>query len=567
MNQTIIEQMTIRKSAHPSLTHFKRSVVALLCAALMPLPSLAPMALAQNKPVDTLPSLGDPASADLSPAAERKLGEKVMRELKRDPDYLSDPQLTDYLNRMAARLTEHLARYAESGAPVSVEVFGVRDRAVNAFALPGGYIGIHTGLMMTAKSESELASVMAHEISHVSQRHIARSIAKQSQYGMAALAATILGILAASRNPDAAQAVIAFGTGAAYQGQLNFSRDMEREADRIGFSLLSDAQFSSPAMLAFFERLQTVNRINDSGTFPYLRSHPLTSERIGDMRTRLGSGALKPAGVKQAEQSLANYADFALMTGRARVLTESSTEGVRSLRSSCQAQAERSDATPVEQLSALYCAGYASAKLRDTAQLDAQQARLNDKLKALPAAHAARTALALLQAESAVLAAVDNKDQALAALKQISTLRAAEPLSRPVALLQGEAALASRNPDDYRAAREGLLSWVSLNRQDATAWGLLGRVQSALGENASALRASAEGAMLDQQWRNAIDMLERARKAQGISYFDASIIDARMREARERMKEEMDETRGRRSTGANAPPDSYSSYSRSTHQH
>jgi predicted Zn-dependent protease len=178
------------------LLAFKRSVTALLSLALMLPAGFTPMAYAQGS--DSLPSLGDPASADLSPGAERKLGERIMREIRRDPDFLPDPQLTDYLNRLAGRLSENLPRYAESGAPLSVELFGVRDRVVNAFALPGGFIGIHTGLITTARTESELASVIAHEMSHVSQRHIARNIAKQSQTSMVALAAILLGVLAAT---------------------------------------------------------------------------------------------------------------------------------------------------------------------------------------------------------------------------------------------------------------------------------------------------------------------------------------------------------------------------------
>jgi beta-barrel assembly-enhancing protease len=526
---------------------FKRSVAALLSLALMLPAGFAPMTHAQGS--DSLPSLGDPASADLSPGAERKLGERIMREIRRDPDFLPDPQLTDYLNRLAGRLSENLPRYAESGALLSVELFGVRDRVVNAFALPGGFIGIHTGLITTARTESELASVIAHEMSHVSQRHIARNIAKQSQTSMVALAAILLGVLAARNNADVANAAIAFGQGAAYQGQLNFSRDMEREADRIGFNLLSEAKFSQPAMLSFFERMQAANRINDNASFPYLRSHPLTSERIGDMRSRLGSAGLTATGSKQAALSLENYAEFALMAGRARILTEGSTEGMRSQAQACASQAARADATPLESLTASYCAAYGAAKLRDDTKLQALQARMNEQLKSLAPTHPARRALSLLSAEAAVIAATEGQAAAKAqqALALIAPLRAADPLSRPITLLQADAALAARTPEATAAARESLQSWVTLNRYDSAAWNLLGRVQSAQGDGSAALRSSAEGAMLDQQWNNAADMLERARKTPGISYFDASIIDSRLREVRQHIKEEMEESRGKRS--------------------
>jgi beta-barrel assembly-enhancing protease len=250
-------------------------------------------ALTLGAPVQAqLPTLGD--GSELSLAAERRMGERIMRELYRDPDYLDDPVLADYLQS----LWRPLLRAARERGDLSPELYDKlaweiaigRDRSVNAFALPGGYLGVHLGLVGITTSRDELASVLAHELSHVTQRHIARLIAKQNQQTPLVIGAMILGALAASKSPDAAQAAIAGGQALAAQNQLNFSRDMEREADRVGFGILAQAGFDPRGFVGMFTKLQMANRLTDNGSFPYLRSHPLTSERIADMQVRQSDG-------------------------------------------------------------------------------------------------------------------------------------------------------------------------------------------------------------------------------------------------------------------------------------
>src|SRR5690606_24440449 len=155
-----------------------------------------------------------------------------------------------------------------------------RDRSVNAFALPGGYFGLHLGLVAVVSTPDELASVLAHELSHATQRHISRLVAQQDRVTPLAIGSMILGALAASRSPDAAQALMVGGQALAVQNQLNFSRDMEREADRIGYGLMAPAGFAPQGFVAMFDKLQQANRINDNGSWPYLRSHPLTTQRL-----------------------------------------------------------------------------------------------------------------------------------------------------------------------------------------------------------------------------------------------------------------------------------------------
>ncbi|RZJ84557.1 MAG: M48 family peptidase, partial [Massilia sp.] len=183
-----------------------------------------------------LPTLGDSARQDLSPVIERKLGEEIMRDVRRDSSYLDDDQITEYLNNLGNALLSSVPG-ARGETNLDFTFFAMRDPNLNAFALPGGFIGAHTGLIVAAQKESELAGVMAHEIGHVSQRHIARMIGQQKQDVLLPLASMILAALAAKASPDAAMGVLMGGQGLAVQRQLNFSREAEREADRVGFQI------------------------------------------------------------------------------------------------------------------------------------------------------------------------------------------------------------------------------------------------------------------------------------------------------------------------------------------
>jgi predicted Zn-dependent protease len=238
---------------------------------------LVPQTLAQ-----TLPELGDTSGALLSPSLERKIGEQAVREIRaREPSYLDDPELTEYVNEVGRRIVA-----ATSDAQQDFEFFLVRDNTINAFAMPGGFVGVHTGLLLAAQTESELASVLAHEVAHVTQHHLARLLGKQEQMSIPTLAAVVLGLLAARSRPDMTQAVIAGASAANVQSQLNYTRDFEREADRIGFQYLLLAGFDVSAMGTFFERMQKATRLYENNAPAYLRTHPLTSERIADMQNR-----------------------------------------------------------------------------------------------------------------------------------------------------------------------------------------------------------------------------------------------------------------------------------------
>jgi predicted Zn-dependent protease len=238
-----------------------------------------PRALAEG-----LPELGDAAQSDLSPAQERRLGESIMREVRADRSFYDDTEATDYINNLGDRLAAH-----SGDSRQNFDFFLMRDNQINAFALPGGFIGVNTGLILSAQSESEVASVLAHEIAHVTQRHIARMVAHQKQSQIASLAAMAIAILAARASSQAAEAALTLGQAGVIQNQLNFTRDNEREADRVGLQTLERAGFDPRAMTTFFDRLQRATRIYEGGAPSYLRTHPLTFERIADVQNRVES--------------------------------------------------------------------------------------------------------------------------------------------------------------------------------------------------------------------------------------------------------------------------------------
>jgi beta-barrel assembly-enhancing protease len=247
-------------------------------------PTPAP-ALPPATPGPSLPDLGDAAQADFSPAQERKLGETVIRQLRASGAYMNDPEVNDYLNELGHRLIA-----ASKDIKQDFEFFAVPDSTINAFALPGGYIGVHSGLILLTQTESELASVLAHEISHVTQHHVARMIAGQKDSMLMSLAGLALAILASrshsSSSGDVTQAAIAATQAAAIQHEINFTRENEYEADRLGFQRLDAAGFDVNAMASFMERLQRSVRFVENGVPSYLRDHPVTYERIAEAQAR-----------------------------------------------------------------------------------------------------------------------------------------------------------------------------------------------------------------------------------------------------------------------------------------
>lgn len=231
---------------------------------------------------DGLPDLGDSSQTALTPQDERRIGEEIMRDVNASGDVIRDIEVVDYLRNLGYRLA------ASSGeSPQKFTFFVVQDSSINAFALPAGIIGVHSGLIMAAGSESELASVIGHEIGHVTQRHIARMIAQQKQDAWQSFAAMAFALLAARSNPQLAGASMQAAQAGAIQKQLDYTREHEREADRVGLQILNQAGFDVRAMPAFFDKLIKGTRFYEGSAPAFLRTHPLTTERIADVRNRI----------------------------------------------------------------------------------------------------------------------------------------------------------------------------------------------------------------------------------------------------------------------------------------
>jgi beta-barrel assembly-enhancing protease len=240
---------------------------------------------APGSPGQKLPDLGDSSQSMMSPIQERKLGEAIVRQIRAEGGYLDDPEVNDYLNELGNRLVT-----STRDARQDFVFFAVPDPQINAFALPGGFVGVNTGLILLAQNESELASVLAHEISHVTQHHITRSLVKQQDVLLTTLAGLVVALVAAktggNNGGQQTQAAIAGTQALAVQQQINFTRENEFEADRVGFARLVAAGFDPNAMAALFERLQRAGRYSENGTPSYLRDHPVTYERIAEAKAR-----------------------------------------------------------------------------------------------------------------------------------------------------------------------------------------------------------------------------------------------------------------------------------------
>ncbi len=523
--------MNVNSSPRP--TPIWQRLLASLLALLIALPLPAQ---AQGTAPVRLPSLGESANADLSVADEKRIGESIMREGRRDPTFLDDPVLLDYLQSLwvplvlAARQRGDID--ADTASYFAYEAFLLRERSVNAFALPGGFVGVHLGLIAITNTRDQLASVLAHELAHVTQRHIARSIAPGARSSMVGLAAILLGILAATQgaSADVVNASIAGGQAAAIQGQLNFSRDMEREADRIGYGLLGAAGYATAGMGEMFERMEVANRLNDAGNFPYLRSHPLTVDRIAEARSR----TLVPGSAPSAPP-LAH----ALMQARARVLMDTSALGLQRL-----VGGETSSPQMQDRLAASYAGAMAAVMLKDSARLahfgPALETALAQARQASPREPMAERALAMLKAE--VQMARGQGAAAMQTLAELPLVEAPGVSARPQLLLRARAALAGAGGQadatavggELRRVTEDLQTWVTDQPQDGAAWEQLAATAEASGLRLRALRAGAEARAAVGDLNGAIDRLRAAQSSAGSvagqEFIEASVIDARLRQ-------------------------------------
>ncbi len=464
-----------------------------------------------------LPDLGDPARVAFSEETEARLGQEIMRQIRGSRDYYDDAALTDYLNRLGERL---VAASDEPGR--RFEFFVVRDSSINAFALPGGYVGIHTGLLSAARSEAELAGVLAHEIAHVTQHHLARMVKGSEGLTVAALAGIAVAILAARSNPQLADAALRTSQAYGVQQQIDFTRAHEHEADRVGYQILEGAGFDPAGMASFFERLMLQGRLYDNSAPVYLRTHPLSHDRMADMQNRIAQRAYRQPRVDRERD-----AAFGLLQAHIQAHEGHVAETVKRFRARIQERPQDP--------AAHY--GLIEVLLRD-----------NDARAALTQVEHLRKLLTtpLVEMQTArVIRAVKGPEAALPGL-QAALVR--WPGDRALGYLSVRTYLAAGQPHAAHAlVVERQRTWP----EDIILWRLLAETELALGHPLESHLAEAEAYVREGLLQAAIDQLQTAlREARasgnavaGGDFYVLSIAESRLNRLRETLKRQNADSR------------------------
>jgi predicted Zn-dependent protease len=462
---------------------------------------LLALALAARCPAQVLPDLGDASQATFTPTVERRLGESIMEKVRADRSYLDDPVITDYLNSLGNRLVA-----ASPDSRQTFEFFLLQDASVNAFALPGGFIGVHTGLILTAQTESELAGVLAHEVAHVTQRHIARMIAGQERSQLAALAALALGILAARSNSQVGEAVIAGSQAAAIQSTLDFTRDNEREADRVGMQIMEQSGFDVRAMPVFMDRLQRATRVYESNAPAYLRTHPVTSERIADLQNRTES-----IGYKQVPDNV----EYQIVRARIRAYLGDPAQAASFFELGLK------DRRFINEAATRYGLALALMRSKDFPRALREVAEVERLLPRSPAVAALRGQI--------LVAAGDYRE----AIRHYAAAVQAYPTYRALVYDHANVLILSGQPE---AALKMVEARLRDHPEDARLYLLQARGYAAQGKQLLQHKAQAEAYARQGQIGAAVEQLQIAARSGDGDFYQLSSVEARLRELRAQLK-------------------------------
>jgi beta-barrel assembly-enhancing protease len=472
-----------------------------LCAALVALQAIPAHSDVTG---NDLPDFGDSSGSLISPTQEMELGAEFMRSVRAQATLVTDPDIEGYITQLGDRLV------ASSDAPSYPFTFFVVDNsAINAFAGPGGYIGIHTGLILAAENESELAGVMAHEIAHVTQRHLLRAYESASQMSLPTaagmLAAILLGV--AGSNPEAGIAAMSAVQGANIQHQLNFTRANEMEADRIGIQTLAHSGIDPYGMPSFFERLQQSTRLYGNNYPDFLLTHPVTTDRIAEAMSRAES-----FGHSKEIDTL----DFRLIRARLRVLQADNPQDALEY---FKPLVTKSDAGPAEHY------GLALAYWRNNDYAAAKK-QLQALMNKDPDRKIYRSTMARLELDSG------QTDQALKLYQDTLKLYPGDLVVGQYytsALIQaGQAA----------EAREQALKMLrDKHARTPEIYELWAKAASVAGPAWETHVASAEAYYLYGNLRFAIDQLNKALQYKGLSDYEQARIEARLKEFKQMLRD------------------------------
>lgn len=466
------------------------------------------VALGQASAADiALPEMGSSAAEILTPEEENRYGRQMFYEYRRLGYVVDDPMLSDYIDRLGYRLVAHSERPEQD-----FTFFIVRSNDINAFAAPGGFVGVNAGLMYLAQREDELAAVMGHEVAHVTQRHLVRAYEKM-QKSTLPIALAMLGALVATRNTsgDATQAILASGIGAMQQQQINFTRHNEYEADRIGIGILHRTGFAPVAAADFFKRLANESRANGEGPPPYLRTHPVTITRVSEAHeraTRLVREEPLAEAIYQPDDAL-----FALMKHRARVLSaDAPAILVQDYRR------ELKNAAEAARIPLQYGLGMALSRAAEHTEAVRTLTTLAD---ARPGHVPFEVALA-----QALVAGGRHAEAA----KRLAPLHETWPDSAPITIAYAEALTASADPAKGRQAAGVLRPLVNKRGGDPTLQLAFARANELAGDEDRALEAHAEVALFTGRPFDAMEQLKRLLDRPSVSYYQRARVEARIAE-------------------------------------
>lgn len=453
-----------------------------------------------------IPNLGESSTSLFSADYEHQLGRMWLRSFRGQAPITTDPLLHSYLESLVFELVQHSELQDRR-----IELVIVDNPTINAFAVPGGVIGVHSGLFQYAVTEDEFATVMAHEIAHLSQRHFSRRMEMAQEQGPMQLAGLLAGVLlAATVGTDAGMVAMTTAQGLAQDAQLRYSRANEAEADRVGLRTLYNAGMDPYAAPQMFERMYAATRYSQSGRIPeFLRTHPLSEKRISDTRTRA---------MQYPKRIRSVSLDYQLM--RARVAVQAARtpeEAVAFFRSALQGDSISSAATTYGLVLALTAAGRADEA---ALALDSIWSGDSDRIE-------------YVIADAEIDLARGNSARAVATLERRLEL---SPGNHPLTMSYAHALQQAGSP---HLAEAVLIEQSRRMPGDPGLWYLLAEVQGLAGNIVGLHRSRAEYFILI----NALDAAERqltyAQNLVGSDFTTSSLINQRMRDV-QNMRAEMD---------------------------
>ncbi|MFL2556205.1 MAG: M48 family metalloprotease [Gammaproteobacteria bacterium] len=443
-----------------------------------------------------LPDFGDSSGGTFSPSYERRLSQMFLKQIRRFSTINTDPEVELYIQSLGYNLVSN-----SDNAKQSFKFMVINDPSINAFAGPGGIIGINSGVILHSGTESELAGVVAHEIAHVTQKHLARAFEEAKRYSLPTAAAMIGAIIMATQNPSAGQAMLSGITGLNTQNQINFTRENEKEADRIGIKLLEKSGYNPRGMPQFFEKLQKISKFSQNNHPEFFRTHPLTTSRIADARSRAESYTKK-----QFENSHA----YELVRYKLLVQTiEKPKEAILFLRNKLE---ENKDGAKKE----LYIRyGLAYAYLADNAF-----AHSNQQIKHLLKNNAKDPAYLLLAAKHKTTQS--KYDDALNIYSKIYGLY---PEHKPMLMAYARALMDIGKAEE---ARKIIKNYERYHSHDLNSYALLGQIEGMLGNEIETAILQSEFYYLSGETKLAIEKLKFIKQQFNMNYYQEQRVIARL---------------------------------------